>query len=435
MSSVYAAVHRNGNPVAIKVLSRELTANTRARARFLREGYVANRVGHPGAVRVLDDDIADGEIVFLVMELLDGETLADRARRLGGRLPPNEVAFAADGLLDVLASAHAHGIVHRDVKPANVFLTRRGEVKLLDFGIARLEELSGVPISTRSGGLLGTPGFMAPEQARGRWAEVDARTDLWAVGASMFRLISGRAVHEVGTDNEAVIAAATEPVASLGSLEPGLPARLVRLVDRALCLDPGARWQSALDMQAGLRDVQAALPTFRWEPPPSDEVPASWKQERTQSEVSADLAPSRPAASPATTAAPRPSEPRRRSAWLLALGAGIVVAGGAGLLSQRRSPVAALPPVPRVSGPAPAKVAPREDQDRRRPEPAAAVQAPPKAEHATDDPGARLGRSRREGAPLSKAREPHQSPRPAAPPPKEPAAAAPGLRDLLDQRR
>jgi serine/threonine-protein kinase len=248
MASVYAAVHRNGRKVALKVLSPELTGNQRVRSRFLREGYIANRVGHDGAVAVLDDD-ADGDVVFLVMELLEGETLAARARRLGACLPPAEVAFASEGLLEVLAAAHGNGIVHRDVKPENVFVTTAGQVKLLDFGIASLRELSLALRHTRSGGALGTPGFMAPEQARGRWAEVDARTDVWAVGATMFRLLTGRLVHPRETANEAMIAAATEAAPSLAGLRPDLPAGLIAIVDRALALDPANRWQSATAMR------------------------------------------------------------------------------------------------------------------------------------------------------------------------------------------
>src|SRR5262249_41528832 len=157
-------------------------------------GYLANRVGHDGAVAVLDDDQTEDGVVFLVMDLLEGATLEDLARQ--GPCAPNEVAFLVDGLLDVLGAAHGRGIVHRDVKPGNVFVTRKGEVRLLDFGIARIREGSAVFAPTRSGALLGTPGFMAPEHARGRWDEVDARTDLWAVGATMFRLLAGRPVHE-----------------------------------------------------------------------------------------------------------------------------------------------------------------------------------------------------------------------------------------------
>src|SRR5262249_27814035 len=149
-----------------------------------------------------------------------------------------EVAFAADGLLDVLAAAHRNGILHRDVKPSNVFVTRTGGIKLLDFGIASLRELSLGARQTRAGKALGTPAFMAPEQARGSWDDVDARADLWSVGATMFRLLTGHTVHQAQDDRELVQTACTRPAASLAESRPDLPAALVTLVDRALAFDP-----------------------------------------------------------------------------------------------------------------------------------------------------------------------------------------------------
>ncbi|HEY2514825.1 MAG TPA: protein kinase, partial [Polyangiaceae bacterium] len=121
MAAVFAAMHRNGNRVAIKMLHRDLADVGELRTRFLREGYLANAVEHPGAVSVLDDDATADGTVFLVMELLEGETLERRWERNGRQLPVLEVLSAVDGLLDVLAAAHAKGLVHRDVKPENVF--------------------------------------------------------------------------------------------------------------------------------------------------------------------------------------------------------------------------------------------------------------------------------------------------------------------------
>lgn len=137
MASVYEAVHlRNGNRVAIKVLHRELAVEAYVRARFVREGYASNAVGHAGAVRVLDDDVSEDGTVFLVMDLLEGETLDERRERRGRRLAMAEVTRWTWQVLDVLAVAHAKGIVHRDRKPQNLFLTRDGAPKVLDFGMA-----------------------------------------------------------------------------------------------------------------------------------------------------------------------------------------------------------------------------------------------------------------------------------------------------------
>ncbi len=177
MAAVYAATHRNGSRVAIKLLHPELSTHHQVRARFLREGYVANAVGHDGAVRVTDDDIAEDGSAFLVMELLDGETLEDRRVRCGGQLGEDETLWLADQLLDVLAAAHAKGVIHRDIKPDNIFVTRAGQVKLLDYGIARLREVTSKSTATVSGATMGTPAFMSPEQARALWDEVDARSD------------------------------------------------------------------------------------------------------------------------------------------------------------------------------------------------------------------------------------------------------------------
>lgn len=254
MAAVYAATHRNGTRAAVKVLHQEYSSHRHVRARFLKEGYLANRVNHPGVVRVLDDDQADDGSLFIVMELLDGESLQERAKRLGSRLEVDEVLSASDQLLDVLAAAHEHGIIHRDIKPENVFLTRDGIIKVLDFGIARMLELSAGSQATRAGTTLGTPAYMAPEHARGLWDEVDARTDLWSVGALMYSLIIGRQVHEGRTTNEVLLAAMSKPARSMQG-EPGVPDAVAALVDRALAYERADRWQDARAMQNAVRQA------------------------------------------------------------------------------------------------------------------------------------------------------------------------------------
>jgi eukaryotic-like serine/threonine-protein kinase len=260
MSSVYSATHRNGKKVAIKVLNSELTAVERARSRFLSEGYIANRVQHDGVVAVLDDHVTDDGIVFLVMDLLEGKTLEEHREHAGGKLPPSEVVAVADAVLDILVAAHAKGVVHRDIKPSNVFLTTKGKLVLLDFGIASLRELPFAQGSTHSGVVLGTPGFLAPEQARGRWREIDARTDVWGVGATMFRLLTGRLVHDGETANDSVIAVATKPAPSILSIDPTMPREVAACVDRALESNPADRWQNAAEMLDALRAAKRQLP-------------------------------------------------------------------------------------------------------------------------------------------------------------------------------
>jgi serine/threonine-protein kinase len=251
MATVFAATHtRNKNRVAVKVLHRDVALDAGLRGRFLREGYAANSVEHPGTVRILDDDVAEDGAVFLVMELLDGETLEARWERKGRQLKPGHVADLLYQLLDVLALAHAQGIVHRDIKPANLFYTREGTLKVLDFGVARLIERS-VSV-THSGGILGTPAFMAPEQVLGKMKEVDAQSDLWSVGATAFTLLSGRYVHEAETPEEMMVLTASRPARSLASVLPNMPPPLASVVDRALLFAKAERWADARTMQAAI---------------------------------------------------------------------------------------------------------------------------------------------------------------------------------------
>ncbi len=259
MACVYAATHRNKKRAAVKMLHREFSTDTAIRERFLREGYLANSVGHRGAVTVDDDDVAEDGTAYIVMELLDGETLEQRWRRKEHRLPVEEVLAVADQVLDTLAAAHEKGVVHRDLKPENLFLTRDGVVKLLDFGIGRLKELKGVSTTTLSGATMGTPAFMAPEQARGRWEAVDGQTDLWALGATLFTLLTGKYVHEGQTVNETLALAVTQPARPIKSLRADLPERTAVLIDCALSYAKPQRFADARSMQAEVRLAYAAL--------------------------------------------------------------------------------------------------------------------------------------------------------------------------------
>jgi serine/threonine protein kinase len=260
MAAVYAATHRNGKRVAVKMLHPELSHNEEVRKRFLQEGYAANTVQHEGAVSVLDDDVAPDGCAFLVMELLEGRTLEEHWQQMGCRLPVPEVLALTDQLLDVLAEAHAKSVVHRDIKPENLFLTRAGALKVLDFGIARVLEVErGRPSSTRVGMVMGTPAFMAPEQARGRWHEVDGRTDLWAVGATMFTLLTGRTVHEAPSEQEQIISSATRRAPHLADRDPTVPATVSAIVDRALSFDQVERWADARSMQDAVRVARGAF--------------------------------------------------------------------------------------------------------------------------------------------------------------------------------
>ena len=267
MAAVYAATHRNGNRVAIKILEPEAATVKDVRTRFLREGYLANQVEHPGAVSIQDDDVDEDGTPFLVMELLDGQSL-DSRWQAEGKLPWQDALLIAHGVLDVLAAAQEKGIVHRDLKPGNVFIERTGSIKVLDFGIARLTQKGFRPGSTGYDTALGTPGFISPEQARGRWDEVDGKSDVFSVGATMFAILSGRHVHEAETSNEQFALAMTEKAPPMAEVAPEVPPEVCAIVDRALQYDKGLRWEDANSMLAAVTAAYKELVGEQLKPAP-----------------------------------------------------------------------------------------------------------------------------------------------------------------------
>lgn len=333
MATVYSATHRNGKRAAVKVLHPEAALAPTVKERFLREGYLANKVDHPGAVSILDDDVDADGTVFLVMELLNGETLDTRLSRTANKLPAPELLQVMDQVLDCLHSAHAKGIVHRDIKPGNLFITHNGVVKILDFGIARLDSGDKPKTGGTGGQTLGTPGFMAPEQARGRWNEVDAQSDLWAAGAVMFAALSGHHVHEAPTVNEQLLAAMTVPARPIREVATDVPDPIATLVDQALAFAKEGRWSTARAMQQAVREAYEVVagrpleqaPRLSIRPPPTASI------NRNDATVDADVVLQR-----VTTARPVTSplgSPGGRRALGIGLAAVVaVVAGGYVLL-------------------------------------------------------------------------------------------------------
>ncbi|MCB9531882.1 MAG: protein kinase [Myxococcales bacterium] len=249
MANVYAA--REGSQwSAVKIMRADCASNPRLVSQFEVEGRVMARLSHPNIVSVDVAGTLDDGTPYLVMELLRGVPL-DRLTQQRGALPVDEALIIIDQVLDALALCHSNDIVHRDLKPANVFVTQEGVVKLLDFGVARVP---GEPDAAElSGSRLGTPAFMSPEQALNASVGLDGRSDIFAVGATLYALLSGKRIRDTDEGDEAFIMAATTPPSSLARAAPRLPLSVIRLVDRALAWSPGDRFQTVEEMSDAVR--------------------------------------------------------------------------------------------------------------------------------------------------------------------------------------
>jgi serine/threonine-protein kinase len=426
MAAVYAATHRNGKRAAIKILHPEAALIPDVRARFLREGYLANKVGHAGAVSILDDDVDENGIVYLVMELLEGETLEERWRR-EERLPWAEALVIADRILDVLIAAHEKEIVHRDLKPGNVFIDNAGSVKILDFGIARLGTLQPSKDDTGPHVSLGTPGFMPPEQARGRSNEIDRQSDLWALGATLFAVLTNRHVHEADTVNEQLLKAMTEHPLAISTVLPELPAPVAALIDRALKYDKRERWPDAKAMQDAVHlayeevlgesiggALRLSVPVLRVSRSVRPDAPTLAAPERDDR-----LTTTRPVSDRRVTGE-APDKPRSRT-WAWAVGIGAVVALGVAIaLANRPDPPVVSEPVAAPEAPPPAVTTTAEPES---PPPLSA--SPPAT--ASTPPVA----SERPSTPAKKPAAPQTAPKPSASSP----APAPTEVDIFSRRR
>jgi serine/threonine protein kinase len=237
--------------VAIKLLHDRYATDPVVVGRFRQEAQAAAAIGHPNIVQVIEFHAASSEPPFLVMERLFGVSLRELIAT-ERRLPARRVAFIAAQVLSALGAAHARGIIHRDVKPANIFVCTgtalRDFVKVLDFGVAKLLE-SGAPL-TAAGAIVGTVAYMPPEQARGEL--VDGRADVYAVGACVYHALTGRRPFEGDSIVDLLYAIAKLSPRSILSLRPDVDPRLAEVVDRALAKDPDARWQSAEEMRDAL---------------------------------------------------------------------------------------------------------------------------------------------------------------------------------------
>jgi serine/threonine protein kinase len=268
MAAVYAASHRNGQRAALKILHTDFAREKTICERFLREAYVSNKVNHGATVQVLDDDVTEQGEPFLIMELLEGETVRDAWKKSGRTMPVGRVLQICERVLDCLASCHAIKVIHRDLKPANIFILKDDEIRVLDFGVAQMRDATSE--RTAAGTALGTPAYMSPEQAMGLVDQLDGRADLFSVGAMMHALITGHRINNGRTEQEALVMAATKPVPSVARLAPHLPIELIKVIDKSLAWDRRNRYQDAREMQKAVLELMLAqgVPVLPGRPPP-----------------------------------------------------------------------------------------------------------------------------------------------------------------------
>ncbi len=360
MAEVHRATDRRLNRlVAVKRLAPELAADPIAQTRFRREAQAAASLNHPAIAAVFDtgedvDPVTGASIPFIVMELVEGPTLrqvlADQ-----GHLSPERALTLVREVLDALTHSHAAGIVHRDIKPANVMLTPAGQVKVMDFGIARAVDDSTSGGLTQTAAVVGTAHYLSPEQARGE--RVDRRSDLYAAGCLLYALLVGTPPFVGDSSLSVAYQHVREPADPPSRHVPGIDPEIDALVAKSLAKDPEQRYQDAAEMQTDIDRVLAGQPIVAPLAAAVDEattaIPAPTAVQPSAAVVPAAAAALPVAPPPAGPSAPvGPDEPRRRSPVgriLIAVLVVLVALGGFGIyrfLNPGRSTVA----VPQVVG-------------------------------------------------------------------------------------
>ncbi|HVU02254.1 MAG TPA: protein kinase [Polyangiaceae bacterium] len=366
MGTVYEARHETlGTVVALKFLHPDLQASPALVARFLQEARVSASLRNPHVTQVMDVDQTPDGAAYLVMELLHGESLEKRMEKQSP-LPLAEAVDIALQTLSALEAAHSHGVVHRDLKPDNVWLspTPAGAfVKLLDFGIAKLRGTDEFKqVNTRPGSMMGTPAYMSPEQAISA-DQVDARADLYSFGVILFEMLSGKRPVDVEDPSEIIQKLARGEVRKLASVNATIPPALASLVDRLVRPNPDDRPSSAEAVRAELvPHARASGMVWQWDRPSA--VPATLPPDVRGAPAFAPTAPeptrAKTAAMPMaaelpyaqTAVAPPPagvSPPRRRRAWPWVVLVSVALLGGAGTWVAMNPSVLGddvLPPMP-----------------------------------------------------------------------------------------
>ncbi len=278
MATIWEAEHQTlGSPVAVKFLQWSGPKSDEIRERFLREARVAASVRHRNVVEITDFGLTDDKTPYIVMERLQGESLADILDR-EGRLEPSEACRLVSLTLRGLAVVHEKGIVHRDLKPENIFIVDDPDgsyPKLLDFGVSRRNEPAARNL-TQEGILVGTPDYMSPEQARGL-RDIDARTDLYSMGVILYEALAARLPYESENIGDLIVMITTQPPTPIAEIVPDLSPQLVQIVDTAIAKDREERFQSARDMRwalieafrgDGFGDVASGVTSVSELPPP-----------------------------------------------------------------------------------------------------------------------------------------------------------------------
>jgi len=251
MSEVFEAIDAQlGERVAVKVLRANRVSNPGAVERLRREARAAAKIDHPNVIRILDVGEIAPDVPYLALELLHGETLGERLQQ--GRLPVGAAMRILRSIAAALGAAHAAGVVHRDLKPGNVFLSTSGVTKVLDFGLSQMGGPDGFSLSLTPHGLVcGTPCYMSPEQARGEEL-IDARSDLFSAGTVTYEMVVGQGPFEAPTPMAVLSRIVTEEPPRPSSVVPTVPDVVDELVRKALQKKREDRFQSAAELVAAI---------------------------------------------------------------------------------------------------------------------------------------------------------------------------------------